>query len=231
MAFALLLTVTRASQFAFFVSAAVIVLLGANRKLIVTFAAIALPLAIVGLVYYQQTRNIGFNLQDKSTQYRTMMWRDGARLFTANAHNAVFGVGMDSIKRYWQEWDLFDRGREPMGHFHSTLVQLAVERGFPALIIWLTILGIYARTLLRNYKLQFTNYKENAKSEIRNPKSEIRNGIVLGCLGSLVGFFTSGLVHYNLGDGEIAMVFYILMGLSIFICNFKSKLSNSAEMS
>ncbi|HEY8559563.1 MAG TPA: O-antigen ligase family protein [Pyrinomonadaceae bacterium] len=220
MAFALLLTVTRASQFAFFVSAAVIVLLGAPRRLALTFAAIALPLAIVGLVYYQQTRNIGFNLQDKSTQYRTMMWRDGARLFGANARNAVFGVGMDSIKLYWREWDLFDRGREPMGHFHSTLVQLAVERGLPALLIWLTVLGIYARTLRRHYKLQIANYKDKKESGIRNPKSEIERGIVLGCLGGLVGFFASGLVHYNLGDGEVATVFYILMGLGFFICNF-----------
>jgi len=214
MALALLLTATRASQFAFFVSAAVIVLLGASRKLAWTFAALALPLAIVGLIYYQQTRGIGFNLQDKSTQYRTMMWRDGARLFTSNAHNAVFGVGMDSIKRHWRDWDLFDGGREPMGHFHSTLVQLAVERGLPGLLIWLTILGIYARTLWRHLKLRIEE-----ESEIQNPKSKIQNGIVLGCLGALAGFFTSGLVHYNLGDGEVAMVFYILMGFGIFVCN------------
>ena len=223
MAFALLLTATRASQFAFFVSAAVIVLLGASRKLKWTFAALALPLIVVGLVYYQQTRGIGFNLQDKSTQYRTMMWRDGARLFTSNAHNAVFGVGMDSLKRYWREWGLFDGGREPMGHFHSTLVQLAVERGFPALLIWLAVLGIYARTLARHYKLQITNYKTDKESEIRNPKSEIQNGIVLGALGGAVGFFTSGLVHYNLGDGEVATVFYILMGLGVFVCRMKER--------
>jgi len=229
MGFALLLTVTRASQFAFFVSAVVIVLLSRNRKLILTFAALALPLALLGLVVYQQTRRIGFDLSDKSTQYRTMMWRDGARLWTENAHNFVFGVGMDSIKRYWQDWDLFDKGREPMGHFHSTLVQLLVERGLPALLIWLTVLGIYARTLMRYYKLQITNYKTGETAEIRNPKSKIQNGIVLGSLGGLAGFFTSGLVHYNLGDGEVAMVFYILMGISIFVCDNSSLLNKSNE--
>src|SRR5215204_2283646 len=149
MALALLLTATRASQFAFLVSSVVIVLLNGNRKIIFTLAALILPVVIVGLLVYQQTRGIGFDLSDKSTQYRTMMWRDGTRLWTQNARNFTFGVGMDSIKRYWREWDLFDKGREPMGHFHSTLVQLAVERGLPALLIWLTILGIYARTLRR----------------------------------------------------------------------------------
>jgi hypothetical protein len=223
MALALLLTATRASQLAFLISAVVIVLVNGSRKIILTLAALILPLTIGGLIVYQQTRGIGFDLSDKSTQYRTMMWRDGARLWTRDAHNFVFGVGMDSIKRYWKDWDLFDKGREPMGHFHSTLVQLAVERGFPALLIWLTVLGIYARTLWRYRKLQLTNYKENGKSEIRNPKSEIERGIVLGSLGGLAGFFTSGLVHYNLGDGEVAMVFYILMGISVFVCRMIEK--------
>jgi hypothetical protein len=34
----------------------------------------------------------------------------------------------------------------------------------------------------------------------------------------MIGFVTSGLVHYNLGDGEVAMVFYLLMGIGVFIC-------------
>ena len=229
MALALLLTATRASQFAFFVSAAFIVLLSGNRKIILTLAATVLPLTIIGLLVYQQTRKIGFDLTDNSTGYRLMMWRDGARLFTANAHNAVFGVGMDSIKRYWQDWDLYDKGREPQGHFHSTLVQLAVERGLPSLIIWLTILGIYARTLWRWLRVESRESRvesledENPQSAFQNSQSEIERGIILGAFGGLIGFFTSGLVHYNLGDGEVAMVFYILMGLSIFICDSKAE--------
>jgi hypothetical protein len=230
MALALLLTVTRASQLAFLISAAVIVLVNGNRKIILTLAVLTLPVVIVGLIVYQQTRGIGFDLSDKSTQYRTMMWRDGTRLWTASPRNFVFGVGMDSIKRYWQDWDLFDKGREPMGHFHSTPVQLVVERGLPGLIIWLTILGIYARTLgryLRRGEEEKGRRGENTEVSsspfLLFSSSRIGRGIVLGTLGGLVGFFTSGLVHYNLGDGEVAMVFYILMGLSVFICNFKSQ--------
>ncbi|HVE59961.1 MAG TPA: O-antigen ligase family protein [Pyrinomonadaceae bacterium] len=242
LAFALLLTVTRASQFAFFVAALTIVLLNGNRKIIRTLLAMVLPLAIIGFIVYGQTRKIGFDLSDASTQYRVMMWRDGARLWTVNPHNFIFGVGMDSIKRYWREWDLFDQGRQPQGHFHSTLVQLVVERGLPALLIWLTILGVYARTLWRGLKVSDSRFQvpdsepqttsvadENLKSEIRNPKSEIERGIILGCFGGLVGFFTSGLVHYNLGDGEVAMVFYILMGISVFVCDFRQKEPGETE--
>ena len=34
----------------------------------------------------------------------------------------------------------------------------------------------------------------------------------------MIGFFAAGLVHYNLGDAEVAMVFFMLMGLSISLC-------------
>ena len=99
------------------------------------------------------------------------------------------------------EWGLFDKGHQPIGHFHSTPLQLAVERGLPALLIWLIVLGLYARTLWRGLRSQAT---EDWKSR----------GILLGCMGSLIGFFASGIVHYNLGDQEVAMVFYILAAFS-----------------
>jgi hypothetical protein len=213
MALALLLTVTRASQLAFLISAIVIVLINRNRKIILTLAVLVVPVVIVGLLYLQSSRRVGFfDLKDNSTTWRQTVYREGFNLWTSSARNFTVGVGMDSIKRYARDWHLFDDGRLPMGHFHSTLLQLAVERGLPALIIWLTILEIYARTLWRFLR-----------SKVQNPKSKIEYGIVLGCFGGMIGFFISGLVHYNLGDGEVAMVFYILMGISVFICDLETK--------
>ncbi|MGI9056128.1 MAG: O-antigen ligase family protein [Pyrinomonadaceae bacterium] len=210
MSLALLLTVTRASQLAFMISAFSIVLLGGNRKIILILSAIALPLVIGGLIFLQTSRNVGFfDRTDNSTTWRTTVWREGFNLWTESARNFTLGVGMDSIKRYAKDWRLFDDGKLPMGHFHSTPLQLVVERGFPALLLWLWILFIYAKTLIRgitNYELRITNSEEN---------SALSKGVLLGCFGGLVGFFTSGLVHYNLGDAEVAMVFFLLMGLGI----------------
>jgi O-antigen ligase len=161
-----------------------------------------LPLALVALIFMQQSRQVGFFDQtDTSTTWRQTVWREGFELWTASPRNFMLGVGMDSIKRYASEWHLFDDGRLPTGHFHSTLLNLVVERGLPALILWLSVLGIYARTLWRNLK-----------SKIQNPRSR---GVLLGCLGGMIGFFVSGFVHYNLGDQEVAMMFFLLMGLGI----------------
>src|SRR5437764_6585037 len=163
------------------------------------------------MLFLQQTRGIGVvDSQDESTQYRMTMWRDGWRLSHANAHNLVFGLGMDSIKKHWQEWGLFNGGFLPMGHFHSTPMQMLVERGVPALLIWLAVLVLYGLTL---WKAVW-----RVKRDITVDRWTF--GILLGCLGGLIGFFVSGLVHYNIGDGEVAMVFYLLMAVGIRTAEF-----------
>lgn len=210
MSFALLLTVTRASQLAFMISVFSIVLLIGNRQSLLILTAIALPAALTGLFILQQSREVGFfDTTDSSVNYRQIVWREGLNLWTRNPRNFVLGIGMDSIKRYAKNWRLFDDGRLPVGHFHSTPVQLLVERGFPALLLWLWILFVYARMLLQAI--------ENSKFKIKNSKkiSALDLGILLGCFGGLVGFFASGLAHYNLGDAEVIMVFFLLMGLAV----------------
>lgn len=201
-AFALLLTVTRASQLAFIISSASTVLLGASRKFVLISVAAAIPIAAIGLYFLQQQRQVGFfDSKDGSIQYRQMMWRDGARLLKEEPRHLLVGVGMESVKSHWEEWGLYDKGWQPMGHFHSTPMQLAVERGVPALLIWLIVLGLLARTLWKGQKRSGGDWRSK--------------GILLGCIGSLIGFFASGLVHYNLGDQEVAMVFFLLMGLGV----------------
>ena len=238
MSLALLLNVTRASQLAFLVSAVSIVALTGSRKMLLILAAVILPVALGGLLFLQQSRNVGFfDREDESTKYRQTVYREGFDLWTNNARHFFLGVGMDSIKRYAKDWRLFDDGKLPMGHFHSTPLQLVVERGLPALLLWMLILGIYARTLWRGFKIQDSRFKiqdsgfieEDFKSEILNPKSADwqTHGILLGCFGGLIGFFTSGLVHYNLGDAEVAMVFFMLMGISVALCDSRFQISNS----
>ena len=131
---------------------------------------------------------------------------------------------MDSIKAHWREWDMFDHGRIPIGHMHSNLLQLALERGVPVLVVWLALLGLYARLLWRLTRELRNESVSNAASHgpAGNKRSVdlgpwIDRGIILGALGGLAGFFASGLVHYNWGDSEVVMIFYFMMGLSLAV--------------
>jgi O-antigen ligase len=109
---------------------------------------------------------------------------------------------MESIKKHWPEWGMYDKGHQPMGHFHSTPMQLLVERGLPALLLWLAVVGLFGYSLWRALRRAGDDWHTR--------------GILLGCLGgAVVGFTVGGLVHWNLGDTEVAMVLYTLMGISM----------------
>ena len=202
---ALLLTVTRASWLGCLVSTLIILLLGVPRRALVFIGVLALPLILGGLLILQQKRNVAFIDQtDQSTTWRETVWREGVNLLISKPRHLLVGVGMDSIKRHWRAWGMFDGGRIPWGHMHSNLLQIALERGVPALILWLVFLFRYARTLWRSMR-------SDAKLDW------LERGILLGALGGLVGFFTSGLAHYNWGDSEVVMVLYMIMGLALAI--------------
>ncbi len=208
MVIALSLTFTRAAQIALLVSALSLVFANGNRKLMLTLLVFILPLALAGLLFLREHRQVGiYDTTDSSVTYRQTIYQEGVNLWTSKPRNFFIGVGMDSTKRYAEEWHLFGNGKLPKGHFHSTPLQLVVERGLPALLMWLWSMWIYAKMLWQN----------------RTSDDWQARGIILGCLGGLIGFFTSSLFNYSLGDSEVAMVFYLLMGISISLCVLNSR--------
>ena len=198
---ALFLTLTRASWAGFVISAAVMIFIGTSRKTVLICVALAIPLAFAGLFYLQQKRNVAFiDTSDGSTTWRMTVWREGVDLLVSNPRHLLVGVGMDSLKNHWQEWHLFDEGRLPIGHMHSTPLQFALERGIPTLLVWIVWMFLYLRMLWRGFRREAVNWQER--------------GLLLGAFGGTVGFLSSGLVHYNWGDSEVVMTFYIVMGMS-----------------
>ncbi len=199
------LTITRASWIGFAVSALVILVLSVSRRTLIAAGVIAIPLILAGVFVLQQKRSIGFfDSEDQSTSWRQTVWTEGLALLVRSPRHLIVGVGIDSIKGHWREWGLFDQGRIPVGHMHSNLLQIAVERGLPALIVWLILIGIYGRMLLTM-----------AKRRDDGEKHSFNRGLALGALGGLIGFFVSGIVHYNWGDSEVVTVLYFIMGLNL----------------
>lgn len=202
---ALILTVTRASWLGLLLSAFTIAAVGAKRRTLLVVAAVALPLAVAGLLVLQQKRQVGFlDAREGSTAWRLMVYRESLDLLVREPRHMLVGVGMDSIKRHYREWGLFDKGRQNWSHLHSTPLQIAVERGLPALLVWLALMFLYARTLWR-------------LARERAVENWVERGLALGALGGLVGFTAGGLVHYNLGDSEVVMIFYFVMGLALVV--------------
>ena len=199
------------SQAGFVVGCASAALLSRNKRIIIAGILALLPAILLSGFILRDSRKVGFlDSSDNSTTWRMTVYREGLELWTASPRNFLLGVGMDSIQRYSDEWGLFDHGRLPKGHFHSTPLQLAVERGIPALLIWIGFLLVLSRRMFRKCLNLFN-------------ESTLTRGLILGLTASLLGFITSGFVHYNLGDSEVATVFYMLMGAGVVLTRDNSK--------
>lgn len=166
-----------------------------TRLLVIT--VIMLVLAGGALLVWRTRAVDALRFQDQSASLRLRVARAG--LSRVPLH-PFFGHGMDSIKNHWEEWGF--PGTQIV-HMHSTPLQMAFERGLPALFFWLWIMG------------QFFWLTARAEKQARDSDDANLHGLLLGATGSIVGFFASSLVNYNFGDAEVALVFWWLMGIIV----------------
>ena len=176
-----------------------------RRAKVLSLVGICLLLAFGAFVVYQTRAQHALSLQDPSSSLRVQVARIGiSRLM----FHPLFGHGMDSMHVHWAEWGF--PGTD-MLHLHSTPLQLAFDRGLPALVFWLWIMWVFWRTASRGEKL------------LRDSSDTNRYGVLLGATGAVAGFFASSLVNYNFGDGEVALVFWWLMGIVVVLTGIDNK--------
>lgn len=201
---AIVLTVTRAVWLAFAGALLVMSLRIMNKWAVLALLILGLATAPVALKLLQQTRGQPLlSTREPSTAYRLTVWKEGLNLLVSRPKHLALGIGMDSLKSRWRQWGLFQGGRLPLGHMHSTPLQIALERGVPALLCWAWWFGAYVWLLWR------WSGREVGRSDW------VSQGIGLGIFGGTLGFLASSLVHYNFGDSEVVMIVYFLMGISV----------------
>lgn len=168
--------------------------LSMNRARVVVMATIVVVLSL-GAFAVWRTRSAGaLRLRDDSSRLRLEV----ARIAAGRVPERPFlGHGMDALHRHWAEWGF---PGEDMLHTHSTPLQLAFDRGLPALALWLWLLAAFWLTLTRGEKL------------LRESADANSHGLLLGATGATAGFLCSSLVNYNFGDAEVALLLWWLMG-------------------
>jgi O-Antigen ligase/PDZ domain len=170
-----------------------------GRARLATLAGLSLLLIVGAFVTYKTRAHQALWFQDPSSSLRIEVARVGLSRIMLHP---LFGHGMDAMHAHWNEWGF---PGSDMLHLHSTPLQLAFDRGLPALFFWLWIVWLFWRTASRNEK------------RLRETRDTNSYGILLGATGALAGFFASSLVNYNLGDGEVALVFWWLLGIVVVL--------------
>ncbi len=195
---ALILTASRAVIAAFLISLLVISAVSGGKRaaLIALLLALTLgSLALYALVSARTWQVASFT--DDSSARRLGYMRAGLRLIP---QHPIWGVGMDAHKKHWAEWGF---PGDYVTHTHSTPIQLAMDRGLPAL-------GCYFWLMATMFALTWRGYKR-----ARQQEDAVAGSLKLGVCAALTGFSASSLVNYNFGDSEVLMLLLFLVGLVI----------------
>lgn len=199
---ALLATVTRAFLAALLLSCGVMFWLAQRRLRLIALIGVFLVAAAAGFWFHKQ-RGYGWVAPDDAgTEYREQMWKDSLHIIP---HHLLFGVGPDSVMQFGDQWNVVAYKKFPLrSHFHSTYVQLAVDCGLPCLAAWCWLMVAYVVFLGRAWK-------KSAGGDW------FVRGAFLGILGGAIGFVVASSIHYTLGDGEVMMLFWLLMGVAMAV--------------
>jgi hypothetical protein len=199
----LILTSTRAALAGLALGVAVMAVATSSRRVVLAvFASVVITLPLA-LVVVERARGISvFDREEGSTAYRLEVWREA---FGIIKDNPLVGIGKGSEGKLKESLGLYDNGKLPPGHFHSTPVQIAVWWGLLGVVFYYTFMTIFVVKTWRFIKL----VKPDGRWRLR--------GIALGGLGAIVAFNVSSLAHFNFGDGEVVMAFWLLTGLAFAV--------------
>ena len=188
---AVALTSTRTAWVGVCAAAAVLLMLKDFRLLAILPIVAAITFAAAGPAITQRLMST-FDRKDPTRVDRLAMLREGARM--VRAHPLV-GVGPNMVKERYAEYRDEGAIKEVNPHLHNVPVQIAAERGLPALAVWLGLIGMLAIDLWRLF--QGGQHR------------------VLGAtaLAALAAMLAAGLFEYNFGDSEFLMLFLLLVTL------------------
>jgi hypothetical protein len=210
LAFGIAFTAMRTALVAMAVGICVISLRALRGKArMVSVLVVALVLVFGAFFVYQTRAAQALWLQDPSSSLRAQVATVGLKRIMLHP---LFGHGMDSMHRHWAEWGF--PGRDIL-HMHSTPLQLAFDRGLPAVIFWLWIMTVFWLTASRAERSQ------------RKSRDTNRYGILLGATGAVVAVFANSIVNYNFGNEQVMIVFWWLMGMVVVMAEVNSKKEES----
>jgi putative inorganic carbon (hco3(-)) transporter len=133
-----------------------------------------------------------FDLLDPTNRDRLAMLREGEHMIAARP---LTGVGPNMIWRVYAQYRDPDALDHVNQHLHNVPLQIAAERGLPALAIWIWFMATLTLDLGRRFYAGRHRF------------------LTAAALAAIVAMLTAGLFEYNFGDSEFLMLFLIIVTL------------------
>ena len=190
----LVLTQSRGCWLGFMVSAVVFITFYEGRWwALVPLALCALPFVLPETVV-DRLLSIG-DMSDSSTSYRVFIWL-GAMGILRNY--LIGGIGMGEAA-FSEVYPLFSYNAIIAPHAHNTYLQLLVEAGLPALVVFIAMLVVYFKNTHIVYK------KRHKKSRVST--------IILGINAGILGFLVQSMFDYTFYNYRVMAVFFMVLAM------------------
>ena len=132
-----------------------------------------------------------FSLTDPSNVDRVAMMKSGFRIIK---DDPLTGVGPNMIIEVYPHYRDKTAVNQLNPHLHNVPLQIAAERGLPALAVWIWFIATLVRDFLRRRKSAWPSLSNAG----------------LAAIGAMLA---AGLFEYNFGDSEFLMLFLVLVTL------------------
>jgi O-antigen ligase len=133
-----------------------------------------------------------FDLADLTILDRAAMLQAGAAIVT---DHPLTGVGPDQIREVYPAYRVPWAVQASNPHLHNVPMQIAAERGLPALAAWLWFIGLLVVSL------------------VPLMKRGRHRALTSAALSAVAAMLAAGMFEYNFGDSEFLMLFLVLVTL------------------
>ncbi len=133
-----------------------------------------------------------FDANDPTRLDRIAMLHVGERMVAAYP---LTGVGPNMVEPRYREFLSSNEDQHVNPHLHNIPMQIAAERGVPALLVWLSLMATLGVGLVRRLRVAEARF------------------LAAAALASIIAMLAAGQFEYNFGDSEFLMLFLVLMTL------------------
>ncbi len=188
---ALALTFTRSAWVGACAGVGLLLLLRDRRLLGILPVAAALFIAIAPAAVTDRAYSM-FNLKDPTNRDRLAMIQAGTAIVK---RYPLTGVGPNVVHEVYPNYRQSTAVDQTPPHLHNVPLQIAAERGLPALAIWVWFVISAAAGLWARFRSDHPRY------------------LAAAGLGALAAMLAAGLFEYNFGDSEFLVTLLILLTL------------------
>jgi len=188
---AVALTSTRMAWVGACAAAGVLLLIKDFRLLAILPIVGAITFAAAGPAITQRLMSM-FDAKDPTRRDRVAMLLEGEHMVR---DHPVFGVGPNMVEEVYEQYRVAQAVERINPHLHNVPMQIAAERGLPALAIWVGFIVVLCRGLYRQLRTV-------------RPRTA-----AAAAIASVAAMLAAGLFEYNFGDSEFLMLFLLLITL------------------